>query len=358
MKFLFVGTNPEYTGAATHFVALIQAMAQAGHAVGVVAYPDGLIAQELARCGIAIQPGKFRNAFDVRGYARVLGVARRAKPDWLVGNFGKEYWPLIVIGRLLGIPVALFRHRNPPMKSLSARWVPRLARRFFAVSNYARQAYLDRGTPASLVRVLYNPVNTQLCCADPSQRNAIRSELGIDEDAIVLGYAGRMHRGKGIFSLFEAASEAMEREPRLHCLWLGDGPGAAELRERIAGRGMAARHHMVGWVHAVQPYYSAMSFLAFPSLVPETFGRVSVEAQAAGVPVLASNVGGIPETLVSGMTGLLLPPGDVPAWRDAILQMCGSSCRAPMAAAARTFVLEHFSMAVIAAEFVKSLVDV
>jgi glycosyltransferase involved in cell wall biosynthesis len=355
MKFLFVGTNPEHTGAATHFVALIQAMAEAGHAVEVVAYPQGLIAQELARSAIAIRPGKFRNAFDVRGYAAVIAAARRSKPDWLVGNFGKEYWPLIVTGRLLGIPVALFRHRNPPMKRLSARWVPRLAQRFYAVSRYARQAYLDRGTPPASVRVLYNPVNMQLCCPDPQQRAAIRGALGIDDDAIVLGYAGRMHGGKGIFSLFDAASAAMEREPRLHCLWLGDGSGVPELRERIAAQGTAARHHLVGWVHAVQPYYSAMSFLAFPSLAPETFGRVSVEAQAAAIPVLGSNVGGIPETMNPGVTGLLLPPGELEAWRDAIVQMCDPARREPMGVAARAFVREHFSTAVIAEAFVKNL---
>ncbi|MFC4763011.1 glycosyltransferase family 4 protein [Dyella koreensis] len=357
MKFLFVGTNPENTGGATHFVALAQALVEVGHSVDVVAYPGGLIAKELAHSEVRLYGATFRNAYDLRGYAKVMAAAKQSKPDWLVGNFGKEYWPLIVMGRLLGVPVALFRHRTPPMKRLSAYLIPRLAQRFFAVSNYARQAYLDRGVPAGLVRVLYNPVNLARCRPDARKRGATLQSLGIDDEAIVLGYSGRMHGGKGIFTLLEAATAAMAEEPRLHCLWVGDGPEAQDLRARVAAGPVATRHHFLGWTHDVSPYYSAMSMLAFPSIAPETFGRVSIEAQASGVPVLASNVGGVPETLRPDVTGVLLPPGDADAWRRAILKMCNASFQRPMAEAARLYVQEHFSTAVIADEFVKILAD-
>ena len=355
MKLLFVGTNPENTGAASHFVALVQAMAGAGHDVGVVAYPDGLIWQGLSTSRVRLTRAKFRNVFDLRGYAAVFAAARQLDPDWLVGNFGKEYWPLILAGRLLRVPVALFRHRTPPMKRLSAWLVPRLAQRFLAVSRHARQAYLDRGIPGRLVQVLYNPVNMELCRPDPQRRGEILRSLGLDDEAIVLGYSGRMHNGKGIFPLFEAAGAAMAEQPRLHCLWLGDGPDAQALRERAAAHPLAARHHFLGWLPDVHPYYSVMSMLAFPSIATETFGRVSIEAQAAGVPVLGSDIGGIPETLDAGVSGLLLPPGDVAAWRDAILALCDPSVRLPMGVAAHAFVQAHFSTGVIADEFVRIL---
>jgi glycosyltransferase involved in cell wall biosynthesis len=100
-----------------------------------------------------------------------------------------------------------------------------------------------------------------------------------------------------------------------------------------------------------------MSMLAFPSIEPETFGRVSVEAQAAGVPVLASFVGGVSETLDPGVTGVLLPPGDIAAWRNAILQMCDPARRQSMGFAARSFAASHFGTMVIAAQFLSSLLD-
>ena len=355
MKLLFVDTNPENTGAASHFVALAQAMTAAGHQVGALVHPDGPIWHGLAHSDVRLGKATFRNAFDLRGYLAVIGAARQLGPDWLVGNSGKEYWPLILLGRLLHIPVALFRHRTPPMKRLSAWLIPRLAQRFFAVSEHARQAYLDRGVPARLVQVLYNPVNMELCRPDPQRRRATLRALGLDEQSIVLGYSGRMHRGKGIFPLFDAVSAAMAQQPRLHCLWLGDGPDALALRERAAADANADRHHFLGWIPDPLPCYSTFSMLAFPSIATETFGRVSIEAQAAGVPVLGSDIGGIPETLEAGVTGLLLPPGDVAAWRDAILRLCDPDLLASMGAAAQDYVLQHFSMPVIAAQFLQLL---
>lgn len=357
MKFLFVGTNPENTGAATHFVALAQAMVEAGHQVSAVVFPNGLIANSLASSGVRLYPAKFRNVFDLRGYFATFKAARDLRPDWLVGNFGKEYWPLILISRLLRVPVALFRHRTPAMGRLSGYLLPRLAQRFFAVSSHARQAYIDRGVPSQLVRVLYNPVNMTLCQPDAKRRSDILHNLGIPQDAIVLGYFGRMHGSKGIYTLLDALDAAMAQEPRLHAMWLGHGPDSQALGERIEAGSFAHRHHMLGWIDDVHPYYSAISMLAFPSIATETFGRVSVEAQAAGAPVLGSNIGGIPETLSPNVTGLLLPPDNVATWRNAILRMCDPEVREPMGIAARDFVDRHFSTRVIADEFVRILSD-
>lgn len=356
MKFLFVGTHPENTGAATHFVALAQGLVANGHEVDAVLCPDSLIWHGLAYNGVRRHAGRFRNALDPRGYAAVRRVIRDAESDWLVGNFGKEYWPLVLLGRTHGIPVALFRHRTPAMKRFSAFFLPQLAHRFFAVSRHAREAYLAQGVPANRVQVMYNPVNTALFRPDPARGTAVRSSLGIPQDAIVLGYAGRMHGGKGIFPLLEAAQQAMRAEPRLHCLWVGDGPDAAALRAAAAASpDTATRHHFTGWSDDTTGYFSSFSMLAFPSVATETFGRVSIEAQACGVPVLASNIGGVPESLSPGETGCLLPPGHVPAWRDAILDLCDEQRRERMSTRARGFVQQHFSTDVIAADFVAQL---
>jgi len=355
MKFLFAGTSHEYGGAEIHFIALTQALAAAGHTVEAVVRPDTPIAHALAGSAVRLHPSRFRNVFDLRGYRATIAAARRLRPDWLVADFGKEYWPLILIGRLLGIPVALFRHRIKPMNPLSVRLVARCAQRFFAVSEFGYRDCVEHGMPASRVLVLYNPVDTRLYRPDPAQRARLLPQLGLDEQAIVLGCFGRMHAGKGIFTLLDAANAAMAQEPRLHCLWLGDGIDAQRLRDSIAASPFAARHHQLGWIADVHPYYNVLSLLAFPSTTPEVFGRSSAEAQACSVPVLVSDVGGVPETLQAGVTGLVLPAGDTGAWRDAILALCDDAVRLPMAAAARSFVQRRFGTPVIAAEFVRML---
>lgn len=355
MKFLFAGTSRKNGGAEAHFVTLTRALAGGGHTVEAVVHPGAPMAQALADSAVRLHHGQFRNIFDLRGYRALIAAARRLKPDWLVGGFGKEYWPLILVGRLLDIPVALFRHRLKPMNGLSTRLVARCAQRFFAVSNYARRDYIEHGMPAERVQVLYNPVDMDHCRPDPALRADLLQKLGLGEDAIVLGCFGRLHAGKGIYTLLDAANAAMAREPRLHCLWLGDGSDTQRLHDSIAASPFAARHHQLGWVADASPYYNALSMLAFPSIATEAFGRTPVEAQACNVPVLCSDAFGIPETLQPGITGLLLPPGDTAAWRDGILSLCNDATRRPMAAATREFALRRFSTLVIASEFVRKL---
>jgi glycosyltransferase involved in cell wall biosynthesis len=351
MKLLFVGTNPENTGAATHFVALARAMVEAGHQVECVVSRKGLIGEGVEAANISTFYSTFRNVYDLRGYASVLQRIGKFSPDWLVGNFGKEYWPLIACGRLTHRPVALFRHRNPRMSKVSEYGIPRLAQRFIAVSEYARNTYLAWGVPPELVSISYNPIDTTTFQPDPQRRAQVRREFGIDDDAIVMGFTGRMHGGKGVAQLMQAVNAAMLVQPKLQALWVGNGPEEHVLHQMADQGGMSTRHHFTGWVADTSRYHNAFSFLAFPSVEPETFGRVAIEAEACGVPVLGSDIGGVPETMLDGVTGYLLEPGNIPAWREGILAMCNEAQCKSMGAAARTYAAEHFSNAAVARDF-------
>lgn len=354
MKFLFVSASYKYGGAETYFITLTKALAAAGHSVEAVVFPDAPIARALSHSAVRLHAGRFRNALDLRGFRAIVAAARQRRPDWLVGATGKEHLATLLMGKKCGIPVALIRHR-PGMKGLAARLVMSHAQRFFAVSDYARRDYIRCGMPRSRVRVLYNPIDTTLFCPDSAHRRAMLRSLGLGEHAIVLGYIGRMDPGKGVFTLLETANAAMTRERRLHCLWIGDGSCADELRERITHSTFATRHHQLGWMPDVYKYYHALSLLAMPSITPETFGRVSLEAQACSVPVLGSNHSGLPETLKPSVTGMLVPPGDVNALHDAILVLCDDKMRLSMATAARSFTQEKFNTSMVAAEFVRQL---
>ena len=359
MNLLFVGTLPQTQigGGMTHFVALARAMLEAGHQVDVIAHPRGSIARALEGTGARIFPGQFRNVFDLRGYAAVRRTVRARRPDVLVSNFGKEYWPLVLCGRLLGVPVALFRHRLPPMSAASEYLLPRVAQHFFAVSDYAREVYAARGMPRERIKVLYNPVDTMRFRPDPAWGRSIRARFDLPDEAIVVGFVGRFYSSKGVFELESALREAMAREPRLHALWIGDSPEQHALRERVIGAPHAARHRLVGWIDDAElpGYYNACSMVVFAPVMAETFGRVAIEAQACGVPVLVSDLGGTTETVEPDVGGLLLPTGDVAALRDGILRLCDPALREPMGHAARTSAERRFSLPVIAEAFARQL---
>ena len=358
MKLLFVGTNRGGGGTESHFVSLACALHQAGHTVAAVVYPNAPIHAGLVGSGVQLYDGIFRNAFDPRGMGAVWRAGRDFRPDWIIGSFSKEYWPLVLISRTLGVKLALFKHMDFPMRPATRHFIPRLASRFIVVSNFMRERFIAHGIPPMCIQMLYNPIDLDYFRPDPILRRTARKALGLGDDDIVLGFVGALHPDKGIFPLADAINQAMARMPGLRALWVGEGPAAAQLRMHIHSGGFGARHICHKWTHDVRPYYATMDTLAMPSVGSDTFGRVSIEAQACGVPVLCSNIGGIPETLVPGITGQLLPPGDISAWRDAILALAGNDqTRMQMKEEGRNWVAHQFSAPVIARQFTQLLED-
>lgn len=358
MKLLFVGTNQGGGGTESHFITLARTMQEAGHSVAAVVYPGAPIHTGLVGSGVQLYDGVFRNALDPRGIRAVWKACREFRPDWIVGSFSKEYWPLAILARLLGVKLAIFKHMDFAMRPATNYFIPRLANRFIVISDFMSARFIARGIPPERIQVLYNPLNLDYFKSDPELRQATRQSLGYADDDIVLGFIGALHPDKGILQLADALNQAMVQIPKLRALWLGEGPAADELAARISSGGFASRHSSHQWTADVRPYIAAMDMLAIPSVESETFGRVSIEAQASGIPVLCSDIGGIPETLSPGVTGLLLPPGDIPAWRDAIIALAGDNnlCM-KMAEQGRGWVAQQFSAPVIGSQFATMLQD-
>lgn len=356
MRLLFVGTKAGGGGTETHFVELAGAVAQAGHEVAAVVRPDGLIEHALrARGDVRLFPAQFERASDPVATLDVGRAARRFQPDWLVGSFKREYYSIALVARLQRASVALFQHTDLPTRRLTTYVLPRICRELIVPSNFLRNHLIRRGMPAHRVKVLYNPVDTVRLRPDANRRAQMRADLGFGAEDVVIGFVGRVEPEKGAEVLARAFTKAMNAEPRVRALWVGAGKWSASLQQYVVESGHEGRHIMTGWVHDASSYYAAMDVLALPSTRSETFGRSSVEAQACGVPVLGSNLAGIPETLEPGITGMLVPPYDVDAWSDALLRMTDPSVRLAMASAAPAFVARCFSAPHIAREFIRLL---
>jgi glycosyltransferase involved in cell wall biosynthesis len=326
-------------------------MRVAGHEVAVMIARGGYIDRRLA-VDVARYHGHFSGAADPRGLWGLSRTIRDYRPDWLIGSLSKEYWPVTLLGRRHRVPVALFKHTATVMRRGSRRWLPRLAQRFIVISEYMRTYYIEQGIPAGYIQVLHNPFDTEVFRRDNDARRRIREQLGLSEDDVVTGFVGGFTHGKGITVLAQALNEAMKVLPQLHGLWVGRGPEEPDVRKVIGTGGTKSRHHFVGWADDARPYYSAMDMFALPSIGTETFGRVCVEAEACGVPALGSRLGGIPEAIQDGVTGRLLPPGDVAAWRDAILELArDDALRKKMGEAGPAFVAANFGATAVARAF-------
>lgn len=198
------------------------------------------------------------------------------------------------------------------------------------------------------VQVIHNGVDVDVFQPSPKDA-AIRSSLGAGPEDLLVVSVGRLVGWKGTRVVLEAIAGL---DPKVRCVVVGTGPEEAALRARAAALGISDRVHFAGHVdHSDLPRLLAQcDIFVQPSIGEEAFGISVVEAMACGLPVLASNNGGLPEIVIDGETGSLLKPGNVSIWRDAIASLAGSRAQIEgRGAAGRLRVEKQFSWAANAA---------
>jgi glycosyltransferase involved in cell wall biosynthesis len=164
----------------------------------------------------------------------------------------------------------------------------------------------------------------------PHLNQDARAELGLQEDAFVVGGIGRLARQKGWDVLCEVAEAVSRVRPDIVFVVIGDG----EEKSRLMSLSSCTNVRFVGYRRSASSLLSAFDVLAVPSRY-ESFGRAAVEAMLAGVPVVASAVQALPEVL--DRHAVLVPPEDAGAFAAALLALAeDESARRAMAAAART----------------------
>ncbi len=172
-----------------------------------------------------------------------------------------------------------------------------------AVSQYIKMELVQRGIDDSKIFPIYNlPPSFSISeCASNNKDSTIR-----------LFAPGLLASFKGFSVLVKAMKRVTEIHPNVHLMIAGDGPQRGSLERMVAKLELASNVDFAGKVPfaSLSQFYGNCDIVIFPSIFPEPFGRVALEAMFFGKPVIASKVGGIPEVVTDGVTGLLVPPND------------------------------------------------
>ncbi|MEJ0034484.1 MAG: glycosyltransferase family 4 protein [Gammaproteobacteria bacterium] len=358
MKLLFVDSSRYGWGTEQHFVEMVTELHRAGHDLRVVVRRNSGVDLLLEQRGIPRHSTPFRGGGDPRGLWKVIQVVRHFRPDWIVTSRAKLYWPVVIIGLWLGVRVALFRHLAYFKHWHERKLLPRLADRFYVVSEFGRDVLAAEGTPPERLIPLYNPIDVmRFVPLAPEERARRRAALGFKPCDVLAGFAGRMEQSKGLIPLREALALAMGRLAELRMVWIGDGRERAATESFVRDSGQRSRHRFVGWQTEIEKFLPLLDFLVVPSIAPETFGRVAAEAQACGVPVIVSAAGGLAEALLPGQTGQLLDSAvDCTSVCTAIESFVRDPIlRARLGSAGIDFVRSRFGAEQIAAAFIRSL---
>jgi glycosyltransferase involved in cell wall biosynthesis len=194
------------------------------------------------------------------------------------------------------------------------------------------------------VRRVYHGIEPPLTRALQREGLRIRSELHIPADAFLVGNVGRLALQKGQRHLIAAMPSLLERVPRAHAVIAGSGDLQAYLQDLSEEVGVAERVHVLGPRKDVPALMHAIDVFAMPSIW-EGFGLVLLEAMAAGRAIVASRVATIPEVVVDGETGLLVPPGEPLALAEALAQLADQpALGGRLGEAGRERLRRHFSV--------------
>jgi glycosyltransferase involved in cell wall biosynthesis len=293
---------------------------EARHRVMVVSLapgPDGPLGEAFAARGVPVHRVAKRDGLDPTLVVRLAALFRR---EGVRVVHTHNRLPLVygaAAGRLAGAVVVHTRH-GPGRGTRGQRLLWRVAGRLLHVYVAVSPELLDlaralRACDPAKLRVIENGIDVERFATAPDVRRASREALGIPQDAFVIGAVGRLSPEKEFPWLVRTAAPMLGPDVRL--IIVGGGAQEAAIRAEVSARKVEPFVLLPGARNDVPRYTAAMDVFVLSSSM-EGLPLAVLEAMAAGLPVVATAVGGLPNLIDDGKTGFLVPSGDDNAMRD------------------------------------------
>ncbi len=263
-----------------------------------------------ARAGVLVHRVEERGRFDRSVVPALQEAVERFKPDLVQTHAVKSH----LLARLAGLKPWIAYHHGYTWPDLRARiynqadrWSLRKAAAVLTVSQPFAQELTGMGVRREKTHVIHNAIEPGWGVG-----RGDRASFGIGPDKKVILIVGRLSREKDHLTLLEAV-----RDLPVHLLIVGEGPERGRIEERIRATSREGSVTLTGQVPSAEPYYGIADIAVLSSL-SEGSPNALLEAMAAGVPVVATSVGGIPEMVTNEESALLVRPGDREAMTAAI----------------------------------------
>ena len=282
--------------------------------------PD-LFIQAASQMSIPVYPIAERGRFDRRVIAGLAALGQSLQPDLVESHAVKSHFLVRQSGLNRLAPWVAFHHGYtwPDLRARLYnqldRWSLRAASRVVTVSQPFRRELIRHGVPPARIDIVHNAIEPGWGTASAAPARAeLRARLGIDPARKVILIVGRLSREKDHFSLLRAFGQLAgahggEGAANAHLLIVGEGPERARIEAAIQHLGLREVVTLTGQVPSAEPYYG-IADLAVLSSLSEGSPNALLEAMATRVPVVATAVGGIPETVSDRESALLVPPRD------------------------------------------------
>ena len=275
--------------------------------------------------GLAVEVIPERHRFDLSVLSKLKKVINEHSPDIVVTHSVKSHFLLWRSHSSRKCPWVAFHHgytstdRKMRVYNRLDRWsLPATDRIITVCQAFARDLSRNTGVALDDISVLHNSIRPQLPATD-TEAEAVRSRFGIDDDESLILAVGRLSKEKAHIDLIAAFSGLRKSNPEVNAklMIVGEGPERGRLEAAANSFGCKESVVFAGQSSDVWPFYSAADVFVLPSH-SEGSPNVLLEAMAAGIPIVATEVGGVPEMVEHNQSALLVPANDPPALAAAI----------------------------------------
>lgn len=319
MKILHVEGGRNFYGGAHQILLLMEGL----KARGIENVLACRIGSDLAAAALALSEVhaiRMEGDLDLGLIHRLYRVIRHSRPDvvHLHSRIGADVMGGIA-GRLAGVPVIHSRRQDNPESRLAVALKYRLHDRVIAISEAIGQVLCDEGLPRDKLRCVLDAVEITPKVEQPEKR-WFRETFEIPEGAPVIGVVAQLIERKGHAVLLEAMPKILMRFPDARVFFFGKGPLDETLKKSICERTLEHRVMLAGFRDDLDRILPCLDLVVHPAH-REGMGVSLLQASLAEVPIVATSVGGIPEAVKDGLTGVLVPPRDAAGLADAVLQL-------------------------------------
>ncbi len=344
MRVLHVEAGRHLYGGARQVAWLLEGLAERD-VDNLLACPEGAaVAEEGRRAGARVVEMPMKGDLDLALVGRLRRLIR-AQGVELVHVHSRRGADILggIAARLEGVPCVLSRRVDNPERAWVARLKYRLFDRVITISEGIREVLLAEGVEPGRVVCVRSALDAAPFDRD-CDRDRLEGELGIAGDGPLLGVVAQLIPRKGHRHLLAALPALVERHPGLRVVFFGRGGHEAALRREVEERGLGGAVVFAGFRRDLARFLPCLDLLVHPADM-EGLGIALLQAQAAGVPVVASRAGGIPEAVADGETGLLVAPGDVAGLEAAVARLLADEPgRLAMGRRGRERIREAFSI--------------
>jgi len=294
-------------------------------------------------------------AKDMRTLFFLIRLIAKEKPAIVHTHSSKAGILGRLAAKLAGVPIIIhtphghvfYGHFNPQASKIFLwieKWFANLTDRIIALTEGEKQDYVNLavGRPENLLTI-HSGVDNRCYLSASVNVFEKKQSLGLLPNGLLIGFVGWLLPIKGPMHLLQAMPKVWKEHPDTSLVFVGKGNLDVDLRAVTLQFNAYGRVHFLGWRDDIAEIMQIFDIFVLPSL-NEGMGRVLVEAMAAGKPIVASKVGGIPDLVIDQETGLLVPPGDEQALAEAILRLANNPSEAKNMGAAGRLYCHRFSL--------------